>query len=142
VDLVAVAVAIAAISGVVAVRHYAIRRVALHRDGRFVWLMFPIPALGALASIWIALNSLSTPVPAILIGGFGFLMLGLLVYLLMGLRRALMTADATGDITELLMRPIEKYMTALAGLMLIGAAIGVVLLILLLVLYGPPGGSD
>jgi hypothetical protein len=119
----------------VAVRHFAARRV-LARQGQFVWLMFIAMLAGGVVILWAGIQLLATvPIAGVattLAGRTtlaGSLYLALMLRVLARLSRSVSSAGRQDDIGTAVTEPLVDYLGTTMGLMLVGGVVAVVALI-------------
>jgi hypothetical protein len=113
---------IVAVLGVfVALRHYAIRRVAAGR-GRFVWLMFGQTLIGGVGLLWVAAQMFArAPLAGVgmaLIAGAYLLVLG---RFLLRLSHSVSSAGSQDEIAAAMGELFLKYIVAWMGVVLLGS---------------------
>lgn len=113
----------------VAVRHFAARRV-LARQGQFVWLMFIAMLAGGVVILWAGIQLLATvPIAGVATTLAGSLYLALLLRVLARLSRSVSSAGPQDDIGTAVTEPLVDYLGTTMGLMLVGGVVAVVALI-------------
>lgn len=113
----------------VAVRHFAARRV-LARQGQFVWLMFIPMLVGGVVILWAGIQLLATvPIAGVATTLAGSLYLALLLRVLARLSRSVSSAGPQDDIGTAVTEPLVDYLSTTMGLMLVGGVVAVVALI-------------
>jgi hypothetical protein len=119
-----------AVGFLVLLRMLAGRRV-LAGEGRFVWLVFGPTLLVGAAPLWVAAVLFPTqPMFAVFVAIFGFVYLGLRVWLLMRMSRGVSSAAPGEDRVDALLSPFADYMAATMGLLLIGGLVALVVLLI------------
>lgn len=113
----------------VAVRHFAARRV-LARQGQFVWLMFIPMLVGGVVILRAGIQLLATvPIAGVATTLAGSLYLALLLRVLARLSRSVSSAGPQDDIGTAVTEPLVDYLSTTMGLMLVGGVVAVVALI-------------
>ncbi len=124
-----VALGFVVVALLVAVRHFAARRVVA-RQGQFVWLMFVPMLIGGVVILWAGIQMLATvPIVGVAMTIAGGLYLALMLRFLARLSRSVSSAGPQDDIGTAMTEPVVDYLSTMMGLILVGGVVAVVALI-------------
>lgn len=120
---------VAVVALLVALRHFAARRV-IARQGQFVWLMFVPTLFGSVVILWAGIQMLTTvPIVGAAMTIAGGIYLAAVLRFLVRLSRSVSSAGPQDDIVTAITEPVVDYFSTLSGLILVGGLVAVVGLI-------------
>jgi hypothetical protein len=117
---------IAAVVGLVLLRHFAARRVAA-RQGRFVWLVFAPSLFYGIVVLWVSIQVFTkAPLVGLLIAVIGVIYLAALIRFLARLSRSVTSTGPQEDLTPAIIEPLADYTLVWVGLLLVGSLVALV----------------